>query len=453
MSVDSYKTSDGMRFRVRWRDGHGEPKSKVFNSRREANAFDVDVKARKQRGEALPTTTRETLGEAWDEFWKLIGYRLAKQTQLSYKQQWSANIAGKYDDRELRAFVADPSLFDVILASMDKRGAGPASQLKMLTVLSAVFSAAVAWKRIPVNPVAQVKKPKATPKRIPHPFPPMVVERIALRMSRRTTKDESGNRALADACFIYLMSYGGLRPGEALALTWGDVGHRTLTIDKAIALGESGPTKTRTNRTAPLVAPLADNLAELRKARGNPGDDELVIPSMNGGPWTQSQYNNWRRRVWGKVKKTLAEGEPPQPRLAKAIPYDCRHSFVSLQLRAGASPLEVARWAGHSPKVMYDHYAHVIDELEGEPRLSAVEQIERARKAVNALEPSALDKLMDDLMVRPTATAQPGRAAGLFFDPDTEASIAEVEAIAAKQQPASPPEQQATSPREQVAPD
>jgi hypothetical protein len=86
---------------------------------------------------------------------------------------------------------------------------------------------------------------------------------------------------------------------------------------------------------------------------------------------------------------------------------------------------------------MYDHYAHVIVELEGEPRLSAVEQIERARKAVNALEPLALDKLMDDLMVRPSAAAQNvGAAAGLFFDPDTEATIAEVEAIAAKQEAA-----------------
>lgn len=428
MSVDSYKTKDGTRFRVRWRDGHGDPKSKVFNSRREANGFDVDVKARKNRGEALPTTTRETLGEAWDEFWKLRGYRLAAHTQLSYKQQWATNIKGEYDHYELRAFVADPSLFDAILANMAKRGAGPASHLKMLTVLSAVFSVAAEWKRIPLNPVAKVKKPKATPKRIPHPFPPMVVERIALRMRRRATKDESGNRALADACFIYLMSYGGLRPGEALALTWGDVEQRTLTIDKAIALGESGPTKTRTNRSVPLVAPLADSLAELREARGNPADDELVIPSMSGGPWTQSQYNNWRRRVWGKVKKGLAEGDPPQPRLAKAIPYDCRHSFVSLQLRAGASPLEVARWAGHSPKVMYDHYAHVIDELEGEPRLSPVEQIKRARNAVEALEGPALDKLMDDLMVRPTVAASDlAGAASVFFDPEAKATVAEAQ--------------------------
>ena len=37
-------------------------------------------------------------------------------------------------------------------------------------------------------------------------------------------------------------------------------------------------------------------------------------------------------------------------------------SFVSLHLRAGASPLEVAQWAGHSPAVMFKHYANVIEE-------------------------------------------------------------------------------------------
>ena len=51
---------------------------------------------------------------------------------------------------------------------------------------------------------------------------------------------------------------------------------------------------------------------------------------------------------------------------------------MSLHLRAGASPLEVAAWAGHSPHVMFQHYANVIEELVGEPRLSAEEQICRA---------------------------------------------------------------------------
>jgi integrase len=194
----------------------------------------------------------------------------------------------------------------------------------------------------------------------------MVVERIRLQMRRRATKDATGARGLADACLVVLMSYAGLRPGEALALTWADIGTRTLAIDKAVSVGEEGPTKTRGARSVPLVEQLASDLADLRAARGNPTDDQLVFPADEGGHWSKSQYNNWRNRVWKSAMKKLADGDPPRPQFCKTVPYDCRGSFISLQLRAGASPLEVARWAGHSPQVMFAHYANVIDELVGD---------------------------------------------------------------------------------------
>ena len=40
------------------------------------------------------------------------------------------------------------------------------------------------------------------------------------------------------------MSYAGLRPGEALGLTFGDIGRRTIAVDKAVADGKERPTKT-----------------------------------------------------------------------------------------------------------------------------------------------------------------------------------------------------------------
>jgi hypothetical protein len=113
--------------------------------------------------------------------------------------------------------------------------------------------------------------------------------------------------------------------------------------------------------------------------------------------------------------RKLADSDPPQPRLAKAIPYDCRGSFISLHLRAGDSPLEVAKWAGHSPQVMFGHYANVIDELVGEPALPAVEQIARARQAVSELERQELDELINDLIQYPTVQASGGGAAKRMY--------------------------------------
>jgi integrase len=61
-------------------------------------------------------------------------------------------------------------------------------------------------------------------------------------------------------------------------------------------------------------------------------------------------------------------------------PYDLRHAFASLQIRAGLSIPELAEQMGHSPQMTVMTYTHVIRELKGEPRVSAEEQIERARR-------------------------------------------------------------------------
>jgi integrase len=60
-------------------------------------------------------------------------------------------------------------------------------------------------------------------------------------------------------------------------------------------------------------------------------------------------------------------------------PYDLRHAYASLQIRAGVSIPELAERLGHSPQMTVSTYTHVIRELEGEPRVSAEAQIEQAR--------------------------------------------------------------------------
>ena len=224
------------------------------------------------------------------------------------------------------------------------------------------------------------------------------------------------------------MSYAGLRPAEALALTWADIGRNTIAVDKAVRDGAEAPTKTQAIRSVPLVVPLRSDLANVRSVCGLPHGDRLVIPAQDGDYWSRSEINNWRNRVWKPALADLAKGDPSLARLAEAVPYDCRGTFVSLHLRAGASPLEVAEWAGHFPAVMFKHYANIIEELRGEPILPAVEQIVRAREAVEQKERQELDALTADLLENPTIVSGasetdldrhgakvPGIAAKLFY--------------------------------------
>lgn len=430
MSVQSYKSADGTRWRVRWREADGSMRSKTVASKRAALALDADVKTRKFKGDALPKPGRETLAEAYEEWWRLRGSSLAKNTQAAHRSVWNAHVKGRHDHHRLNELVANPQIIEEITADMRARGVGNAAQRRTLAVLSAVLTAAVQWNKIAVNPVRSAPKPPNTRQRVPQPMAPLVIERIRLQMLRRRTLDDTTERNCSDACLVVLMAYAGLRPGEALALTWGDVGTRTLTINKAMSVGEESTTKTGVVRFPPLVDELAADLDTLRSAQGDPTDDRRLFPGAKGDLWSATQYRNWRTRVWKPVLTKLAEGDPPQPGLAKARPYDCRGSFVSLHLRAKENPLVIAEWAGHSPQVMYEHYAGVIKELDEQPQLSAAQQIARARNAVVEMERQELDELMADLAERPTVSVggagtgdedegprRLNRAANIFYGP------------------------------------
>lgn len=78
-----------------------------------------------------------------------------------------------------------------------------------------------------------------------------------------------------------------------------------------------------------------------------------------------------------------------------ARPYDLRHSFVSLLIAEGHSVVEVARQAGHSPKVALDTYAHVFEEADPTERAGAAERIVRARAQIAAfgIQPTLFDSL------------------------------------------------------------
>jgi hypothetical protein len=84
-------------------------------------------------------------------------------------------------------------------------------------------------------------------------------------------------------------------------------------------------------------------------------------------------WRNWRRRAFAPAvaEAGLAAGTRP---------YDLRHSFVSLLLE-GATVVEVARQAGHSPTMTLSTYAHLFEELEGAETRSAEDEIRRAPDA------------------------------------------------------------------------
>lgn len=174
---------------------------------------------------------------------------------------------------------------------------------------------------------------------------------------------------------VTLMAYAGLRPEEALGLTWPAVRQRTLLIDRAVTLGEEKGTKTAAHRTVDLLAAVRDDLEEYRPAALS---GPRLFARADGEPWRDTDWRNWRRRHFRAA--ATAAGQQG------ARPYDLRHSFASLLIRAGHDVIYVATQAGHSPEMCLRTYAHELAEARVE-RVDASEAIAAARAATEQAAP------------------------------------------------------------------
>jgi integrase len=178
-----------------------------------------------------------------------------------------------------------------------------------------------------------------------------------------------------DAALLSVLAYADLRPGEALALQWGDIRDQTILVERAASLGEEKDTKTAAHRTVRLLEPLAADLREWRLRSGRPSAKQLVFPSAADTLWSQPAYQSWRRRAFRRALDGAG--------LEHARAYDLRHSFASLLLHEGRSVIYLARQLGHDARLTLTTYGHVMDEFEDQPRLEAVAAITAARQAID----------------------------------------------------------------------
>lgn len=377
MSLERVERKDGsVVWRVRWRQG-GRNRSKVLGRKRDAEAFDAELARKKRTGElAQLDAGKELLADFGEEWWRLYAEpNLAKSTLQVYAAQWDAHVLPRLGSIPLRELT--PDVINRFRLELEADRVGPASIRKALILLQGVLQRAFEWGRIPSNPAVPVRKPSPGRARAVVPLAPETVEAIRDWMLQ--------HRLVRDATLVSVLAYAGLRPGEALALTWAHVRERTLLVEGAVSLGTVESTKTGRRRTVPLVGPLAQDLAEWRLHAGRPGDEALVFPGHDGAPWRVTAYQNWRRRSYTPAAKAAGVERPR--------PYDLRHSFVSLLIVEGHNVVEVARRAGHSPKMALDTYAHVFEEFDPADRINAADRIRKAREELRfrAQQPTLFD--------------------------------------------------------------
>ena len=159
-----------------------------------------------------------------------------------------------------------------------------------------------------------------------------------------------------------IMYYCGLRPGEALALTWSDIDLRsnTINIDKALKKdGTIGAPKTSAGkRKVPIPKDFASELKKPRKSK-----DKRVVALAARTVNTK----------WSELRDRMCELDPSLPRDELQL-YMLRHTYCTNLEKAGV-PINIAKvLMGHSSIQMTSRiYTHFDDQT-----------LELARKLINA---------------------------------------------------------------------
>ena len=320
------------RYEARGRIGgkYGTQYKRRFRTRKEADAYELDVKtseARRKNGLA-PQQEEITYGTLVEKF--LAQFDARSKAWKAEMLDYSTRRFGTVLVRDLRPDQVSIWLHGLTLA--------PKTKKHILDSMRQVLTAGVEWGYVASNPArpSAVRGPKQVEPDV-RPFRSWSeVENVAACACRY-------EQLIVFACAT------GLRPQEWIALCWEDVdlAGRVLSVNKVCVDGVVYADQGKSDaafRTVALQARASDALAALPRPIRS---DRLIFPAPKGG---LINLDNWRARQWADA--IAASGLEPRPL------YQMRHTYASLALAAGADIYWVSDQMGHKDiRVTLKHYA------------------------------------------------------------------------------------------------
>ena len=293
----------------------------------EAESILVDLRLKNDSG-ILSSTREEKLGDYMDYWLQSVKSTIRRRTHTSYETTIRLYLRpGLGNKRLTKLTVAEVQLF---LNNEGRKGQSVRNLQKMRIVLSAVLNHALFEERVIRNVARSVKIPTYRPKEVV----PWNTDQLAqfLRFS-------SGDSYYA----IYLlMGFYGLRGGEALGISWGDIDtdKNIIRIRRQVEFvdGRYVYAELKTNagrRDLPIVGIIKDILDDLSHTEHGPLPD-LLFKTPNGLPVDPA---NMRRKF---KRLSLDAGLPI------ISPHHLRHTAATNLKDLGIAPKDAQMILGHA---------------------------------------------------------------------------------------------------------
>lgn len=229
-----------------------------------------------------------------------------------------------------------------------------------LSVINRIFKYAVLMDILDSNPFDKVIKPKSRQ-----------VQRKGNFLTKEELKEflKLAQTATLSYFFplVHLMSYTGLRQGEALALKWSDIDfeNKKITVDKtAVRIKEKQTLQTPKTKNSKRVISIDPTTLSILKSWKK---DQIKIYFKNGKHFEGDDnfiFTN-ERAEWVHIhnfiryfKRFIADHK-----LKPITPHGLRHTHASLLFSAGVEPKNISDRLGHSTvQITLDLYTHITEE-------------------------------------------------------------------------------------------
>jgi integrase len=357
-------------YEVKWRENR-RPKSKSVRTKREAVKLKVAVEARLEGGGVVIRSKDAPTLEIFAASWLAGKRELEESTKAKYGEWLEVHILpilGHLSVADLR-----PRLLQEWQDTRLAEGAGPAVLGKAQILLSQILKKAILpYEYLDVNPVLALDRPSY--KKREHRW--LTASQVESLRSWFIAEEDPGSATL-----ISVLAYVGIRPQDALALDWSDVGDRLKTGFRKNVDGELLPgskTGESYKRHVYLPTQVAADLVEWRALT----ETSLIFArAKDGNPWTKNDYDNWRSRYRAdKSRDHSFKKAAIEVGLGETLkPYDLRHTGASLYAATGWGAPEIAHQLGHSPTESQRTYQHVLLADGAAPRKSIEDYIREAR--------------------------------------------------------------------------
>ena len=345
---------------IRWSEGGGRRRSAKFPDKETAEGVLAKVSVSVAASRAgvttnvhiTPTSNAPTLSELakpWLE--------RREKTHRSWRDdrnRWNKHLGpalGGHKPAEVNSAIIRRMIETKLAAGLSSTTVG-----HLVRLLSTFYSDVVELGDIQANPVRSL--PRSTRRLIRNAHDPKQTPFIE--------KQEDIRRVFLAleqpfSTLFAVQALGGLRPGEALALEWGDI-HieaRRILVQRQVRHGRVGPPKSGKPRVVPIIDALAKILAEFKLATGAEG--KLFPPgdARGGGVAKKPRYLGG-----ALISKRLREafkgcGLPETMTVYSAG----RHTYGAQHVMGGGSLAALKEILGHSGVQVTERYGHLRADL------------------------------------------------------------------------------------------